>query len=222
MMIKELDYIIIEYNEAASKYIKLLSSKIDIGSKEIVSFFELKEFDQKVHLKILNSQEELAKECKNKNSNLSTQSDRQEGLSEWDNNNIYILSLENYKTVPGHEEVTLDDLLRVILYRFALLCFRIRSKVPSFCWLEEGLAMALSHQYDDSKVKLDASIDEIVFGTDKVYNYYAMFKYVLDTYGPNYILYLIDDYSALENDTPNLYEAAYEMYNETSDKEEDN
>ncbi len=209
----ELEYINVEYTEKDLHYINILTKKVDIDTREIASFFSIKNLNPKINLKIFNDISQFRYECSKTYPMLDSNGNLPESVCTYlIDNNIYVLTYDEFLKIKDHHNYTLDDLLRLILQEFVYYCFRNKKCRQTYPWLEEGLALTLSHQYDDSSINFTATYDEIIYGGATAQSYYAMFKYVLDFYGNDYIKLLISDFDLLETDTPKLYEEAKEKY----------
>lgn len=58
-MVKELKYIILEYNDKDLEYIDKIFKEIDSKSQEIIDFFEIDKFGNKVNIKIFSDVNEF-------------------------------------------------------------------------------------------------------------------------------------------------------------------
>ena len=114
-MKKELKFINLDYSDNDIKYINNLCNKIDIFSNEVVDFFEIKNFGEKVNIKLWNNLEEFRlfhKELFHKKE-LSTYV---VGFSCKDG--IHTLSLSEYQKAKTNKNVTLEDLEKLIIHEF--------------------------------------------------------------------------------------------------------
>lgn len=119
-------------------------------------------------------------------------------------NNLYILSLSEYKKCYSHENAKVSDLIRLILHEFIHAIHMLRSQNCNYIWLGEGLATYLSGQYSDVS-SINCTYQELLNGCSYA-NYRVMFEYVFNTYGKDYVLKLIDDEIFLSKETKRLYE----------------
>ena len=117
---------------------------------------------------------------------------------------INVLSLEKYKKTQGHEKHNLNDLKCLIMHEFVHSCVLKINNSSLPAWLNEGIAIKLSHQYDNKEYKFNASLNEMINGCNNYINYYTMFSYALDKYGKDYILDLILNNKAFD-ETEKLY-----------------
>lgn len=203
-MIKELKYINLEYNECDKNYIEELIDYINLSSEEITNFFNINSFNPKVEIKLyddidnfnewyyyFNKKEAPLWFC---------------GFS-FKMNGVYhinVLSLEKYKKTQGHEKHNLNDLKYLIMHEFVHSCVLKINNSSLPAWLNEGIAIKLSHQYDNKEYKFNASLNEMINGCNNYINYYTMFSYVIDKYGKDYILDLIINNKAFD-ETEKLY-----------------
>lgn len=73
-------------------------------------------------------------------------------------------------------------------------------------WISEGAATYLSGQYENSD-EINCTFEQLIDHCSYP-NYRAMFAYVLENYGKDYILKLIDDEELLKNETKRLFDEA--------------
>lgn len=215
-MKKEIDYMHFEYSEKDIMYLEELISGIDYTSKEVISFFELYQFGEKVNVKLFDNLEEFRIKCSEKNESRKIPS-WVCGLSFYENNkcNIYTLCLEEYQKTKGHTNCSLKDLQYLIIHEFVHAChqkYTNNAKLP--VWLSEGLATTISHQYDNKELSFNATLEQMIDGGTDYKNYHTMFSYVLENYGRKYILELLKNKKKLEKETQQLYEEVkYSIYN---------
>lgn len=203
-MIKELKYINLEYNECDKNYIDELIDYINLSSEEITNFFSIDSFNPKVEIKLYDDIDKFnewyyyfnKKEAPLWFCGFSFKMD-----------NVYhinVLSLEKYKKTQGHEKHNLDDLKHLIMHEFVHSCVLKINNSSLPAWLNEGIAIKLSHQYDNKEYKFNVSLNEMINGCNNYINYYTMFSYVIDKYGKDYILDLILNNKAFD-ETEKLY-----------------
>ena len=125
-------------------------------------------------------------------------------------NSVYTLSLSEYKKCYSHENATILDLIRLVLHEFTHAVHSKRNDNLECKWLREGVATYLSGQYEDAN-EIKCTYDELL-NCCSYANYKAMFEYVLNTYGKEYILKLIDDEELLNKDSKRLFEEAVSFY----------
>lgn len=215
-MQKQLKYMNIEYTEKDKLYIEKLVDYIERVSQEIVDFFGIENFGNKVEVKLLDDVSKFRIRL------FETYPDGAKSVDEipkWScgfayvNNNISCvetLCLEEYRKTLGHERGTLDDLKHLILHEFVHAC-HFKTSQEDYQWLSEGLATTISHQYDNYDLTFDATLEQIK-GEDytKYTNYHTMFYYVYETYGRDYILELINNYELQKQETERLYNETVE------------
>lgn len=203
-MIKELKYINLEYNECDKNYIDELIDYINLSSEEITNFFSIDSFNPKVEIKLydyINKFNEWYYYFNKKEAPLwfCGFSFKMNGVY-----HINVLSLEKYKKTQGHEKHNLNDLKCLIMHEFVHSCVLKINNSSLPAWLNEGIAIKLSHQYDNKEYKFNASLNEMINGCNNYINYYTMFSYVIDKYGKDYILDLILNNKAFD-ETEKLY-----------------
>lgn len=197
MLKKELDYMEIEYTEKDLEYIDELIEFLQKSTKEIIDFFEIKQFGKKAKVKLFNNLEKFRNKVKSIGYNLINVN-----VPLWFcgcayKNTIYILSLSEYRKTASHENGTIEDLKHLIMHEFIHVC-HIKVNKKTYAWLGEGLATTLSHQYKNKNIKFNASLDDMVNGCSNYNNYYIMFNYVYSKFGKDYIMSLIKNYKLLK------------------------
>ena len=205
-MIKELKYMIIEYSDKDLDYIDDICKIIDSKSKEIVEFFEIDQLDNKVKVKLFSD----IVEFRNFHNQVFNKEPKNWVCGFALDNSVYTLSLSEYKKCFSHENATILDLIRLVLHEFTHVVHSKRNDNLECKWLREGLATYLSGQYEDAN-EIKCTYDELLNGCSYT-NYKAMFEYVLNTYGKEYILKLIDHEELLNRDSKRLFEEAVSFY----------
>lgn len=205
---KELKYIKIEYNDEDISYIEELCDYVNQSCENIIMFFQLKNFREKINVRLWNNITSFRKHYKQ----VQTVEPKMWVCGFVNNSYVEILSLNEYRKAKTHENATLNDLKYLIMHEFVHSCHRKLTSEPTYYWLGEGIAVYLSHQQDECKKKFDMTLEQVKNGGPNYVNYYTMFDYVYKTYGKNYILDLIMNFELLKRDTPRLYEETKKMY----------
>ena len=203
-MIKELKYINLEYNECDKNYIDELIDYINLSSEEITNFFSIDSFNPKVDIKLYDDIDKFNEWYYYFNKKEAPLwfcgfSFKMNGVY-----HINVLSLEKYKKTQGHEKHNLNNLKCLIMHEFVHSCVLKINNSSLPAWLNEGITIKLSHQYDNKEYKFNASLNEMINGCNNYINYYTMFSYALDKYGKDYILDLILNNKAFD-ETEKLY-----------------
>ena len=204
-MIKHLKYMDIEYTDSDLEYIDFISKIIDENSEKIVNFFELDNYDEKTYVKLFSSLEEFKKYYKE----VHDEEPRDWVCGFAINKNVYTLTLNEYRKTRTHENHNINALIKLILHEFTHSVHMRRHSNITFRWISEGAATYLSGQYEDSN-KINCTYEQLLEHTSYP-NYRAMFAYVLENYGHDYILKLIDDEELLVNETEKLFNEACNM-----------
>lgn len=208
-MINELEYMNIEYGKKDIEYIDSLICDVDKISKDIVAFFGIEYFGNKVEVKLYDN----LKEFRELFVKLKYYEDIDKvpkwacGCAYKDMNTdiIATLSFMEYIKTKGHENDTINDLKYLVLHEFVHSCHIKLTDEPTFTWLKEGLATTISHQYDNAELIFDLTLEGAMHGGHDYRNYHTMFSYVYDTYGREYILTLVKNFELLKQETPRLY-----------------
>lgn len=207
-VIVKTDYIELEYSEKDVEYIEELITYINYNSQEIIDFFGITNFGEKVSIKLFDNLKHFRVACGEIRTNKEIPLWLC-GLSFYKNNKciIFTLCLDEYKKTDGHNNDTLKQLKLLIMHEFVHAChqkFTSNTRLPK--WMSEGLATTISHQYDNIEMYFDATLEQVINGETNFINYHTMFSYVLNKYGRNYILELLKNKEYLEKETPKLYE----------------
>ena len=207
-MIKNLKYINIEYTDNDLEYIDYICYEIERKTEEIVNFFEINDFNEKVNIKLFDGIDNFRNFYKE-----TFKRDAKDyicGFSK--NNNVYTLSLDEYKKCYSHENSTIEDLIKLILHEFTHSVHSKRNSNMNVIWLNEGAATYLSDQHKDIK-KIKGTLDDLINGKCTYSDYKLMFEYALNTYGSEYILNLIDNEELANKETEKIYKEAIIKYN---------
>lgn len=206
-MIYETDYYILEYSNEDFEYLEELKSYIDLNILDIIEFFNLENFKDKINIKLFGDLEDF-RNVINKLTNME--------VPEWlcgfsfskgDKEYIYTLSLDNYKKTLSHENDELVDLKKLIMHEIVHACNRKYlgdNKIP--LWLKEGLALYLAKQDKYINKELNANCYELMNDVVSYHNYLIVMNYALNKYGKEYILGLLNDKEKAVKETFKLYE----------------
>lgn len=213
-MIKNLKYINIEYTDNDLEYIDYICDEIEKKTEDIVNFFELNEFGEKVNIKIFDDIDNFR--------NFYNKTFKREpkdyicGFSK--GNNVYTLSISEYIKCYSHENSSIEDLIKLILHEFTHSIHFKRHSNMNVIWLNEGAATYLSGQHKDVK-EIKGTLDDLLNGKCSYSDYKLMFEYIFNTYGKEYILKLIDSEELLNKETKRLFNEALVFTNIKTPKE---
>ncbi len=213
-MKKETKYFMINYTNNDVNYIDDVCIYLEKEIEKVVNFFGLNEFGEKIVINLYNNIETL-RDIHNK---LYKTNERDGKVSEWisgffTRNVVHTLCIDEYRKTTNNEDTDIERLEKLILHEsIHSIHSKVNKKFYLMAWLSEGLANTLSHQYDDVEFKFDASLEQVQNGGCCYYNYNAMFMYVFNNYGRDYILKLINNDDFLIEQTPKLYEEVKKSY----------
>lgn len=213
MLKKKFEIFEIEYNENDSEYIDNLINYLKENYKKIMEFFEIKNYDKNIKIKIWDSKESYRDYFNKKYKKYGYN----KTVAPWEVGRTHIdeyprIDLILYKEsleCQGHQNDTIDNYIQMVLHEFVHVCHFIYNKeTTNVTWFSEGLATNLSHQsvYINNPLTLDASLDEITNGKVFYQNYYAMVNYLLNNYSREEILELVKNKELLIKETPEIYE----------------
>lgn len=189
------------------EYIELVIEQFKNKYLDIMKFFNLEKLERDVSIKFWNSLDKYRTFFNERLKKYNTYVKDFETARSTINSNecrIDVLCLDERKKCKGHENDTVDRLIKVILHEFVHIChFTYSGNSSSMIWLLEALATNLSNQYD--YLCINCSLEDILNGKAKYINYYSMGKYLLDNYDKDYILELAKNKKLLEDNTPNIY-----------------
>lgn len=206
-MKKELDNIIIEYNTCDTDYIELVSESLQKDLKEILNFFDLEKLRPKPIVRLWPDLEKFRNVFSLENLNIV-------GLRQKEKNVIHILSLRELQKTKNYKRASETELTNIILHELVHECHTRYTTKKCYIWLWEGLATFLSNQYLREK-SFHSTLNQMKTRESTDYQeYYTMFSYVYKTYGKEYILELLNNFSLQEKETPRLHQETKEHIKE--------
>lgn len=195
-MIKESKYFIVKYNNI--DYIDKLLNDIDNEAIRILEFFNIKGFNKKAELNIINTKKEFSKLIKE----LINLDDDEYGIGFVKDSIMYCLSFEDYKSTY-YKDDTYEDFVKTIIHEFVHFC---QTKKSIRC-INEGLACYLSKQYENKdNIVFDCELDDLL--NDKMVNYdnyYLIVKYIFDNYDKEYVDRIISDKEFARSEIEKIY-----------------
>ena len=213
-MVKELKYMLIEHTEKDLEFLENYETMLDSISEEIVSFFKLEDFGDKAKVKIFSTLEEFRSFCLEGQWGLDKNGCVPDWLCGVTRNGMFItLTYEEYIKTKSHGNKSVEDYAYLLLHEFVHICHIKKKKTSKlgYKWFTEGLATTLSHQYTSKKPSFRATLEQIKFGTDYM-SFCAMFQYVMNTYGVDYIYLLLENDELLIQETPRLFLETKDYY----------
>lgn len=202
---------LIYYNEEDKNVVYLIDS-LNEGSKQIMNFFNLKSFSNKIVIKIYYLLDDYITHV---NLYLSGDNRIYQDWMKADtfDGNINMLSLDLCQKSQVHKNFTLEDFKKSILHELTHICHHKLTdgnNQPCYTWLAEGLATNLSGQKYNSKI--NCTYEELITNFYNAKNSYGVayqiVKYGLENYGKDFILKLINNYNELNIIAPLLFEEA--------------
>lgn len=215
-MRKETKYFIINYTTSDINYIDNICNYLDKEIIKIIDFFALNEYSEKIEITLFNDVNELYR----LHDKFFKTIEKYGYVPKWvcgfsKDAKVYTLSLNELIKTSNHEKSTLEELKQLILHESIHSIHYKKNKQTLYVrYLSEALATNLSHQYDNEDVRFDATKDEILKGNCYYYNYNAIFIYLLEKYGKEYILKLITNLDFLNKETPKICDEVIEFYKE--------
>lgn len=225
-MKKELKNFIIKYTEKDLDYIDYIVDECEKRSDSILEFLGLESVPFKIEVEIYSTLDEFLDYYVE-----HTNYEKKEDVPSWlvgvcfGGKCIKTLCYEEYH--KRHPKEELDALPDLFLHEFTHAASMMASpeeygKHFYPYWFLEGIATYLSDQFKHREEKSNKSLefkvsyDDIVKRGNLYPQYYLFFKYVVETYGRDYIINLLNDYELIMSETPKLYEEVVEHYKQKS------
>ena len=125
-------------------------------------------------------------------------------------NTIRALNLKEQKKGTGHENDNLEKLMLRLLHEYAHFLHRIKINMPltegSTLWFIEGLATTITHQYDHLPLETTCNIEDITNQKVGYNTYRTLMTYLLQEYGQEFLLNILDKKDVQENLLPTICE----------------
>lgn len=216
-MKKEFKNFIIEYSKDDITYIDELLQYFLYSQDKIMNFYNLKNLDKKVQIKIWNDITEYEKYIKSEMKRIYnvdiTMRDWEVGraITTKTDSQIHILSYKERIKRKGHNKDKIEALIKVVPHEFAHTCHeQFKNYQPTLTWINEALATVLANQYDDEEPILDCTLDELLNGKVNYVRYNTLGKYLFENYDKKYILELAKNNELLKQKTPIIFEETKE------------
>ena len=201
-------YFQFEYSEKDTEDIKLITKELKDKYLDIMHFFNLERLERKVFIKLwdnLNEYRNFFNERMKEYNKKVPEWEVGRSISNFEECRIDLLNLEETKKCRGHQNDTIDSLIKVCIHEFVHTChYAYNGNKDSMTWFSEALATNLSNQYRN--LYFNCSLNDILDGKANYINYYSMGKYLIDNCDKNYILELAKNKELLERDTANIYD----------------
>lgn len=204
------DYFDIHYTNDDLSYIQEMTAFLREKLPDIMNFFDIKQFDSNDTLQIYlyNDYEQFIKDCTIDGfvppSYTAAKFERMHGI-----NIIRALNLTEQKVVKKD-----SDLIKLeyrILHECVHALHRIKIRKPltkgSTLWFVEGLAVTVSHQYDDIPLESTCILEDIILNKANYNTYRTLVTYLLQEYGQDFLLSILDKKEIQEELLPTLCNA---------------
>ena len=201
-------YFEIEYSKKDTEEIQLIANKLKDKYLDIMHFFNLERLERKVFIKLwdnLNEYRNFFNERMKEYNKKVPEWEVGRSISNFEECRIDLLNLEETKKCRGHQNDTIDSLIKVCIHEFVHTChYTYNGNKDAMTWFSEALATNLSNQYEN--LYFNCSLNDILDGKANYINYYSMGKYLIDNCDKNYILELAKNKELLEKDTADIYD----------------
>ncbi len=204
------DYFDIHYTNDDLSYIQEMTAFLREKLPDIMNFFDIKQFDSNDTLQIYlyNDYEQFIKDCTIDGfvppSYTAAKFERMHGI-----NIIRALNLTEQKVVKKD-----SDLIKLeyrILHECVHAFHRIKIRMPltkgGTLWFVEGLAVTVSHQYDDIPLESTCILEDIILNKANYNTYRTLVTYLLQEYGQDFLLSILDKKEIQEELLPTLCNA---------------
>lgn len=192
-------------------YIDELEEKLKQESSRILSFFELDGLKQQKKIKIWTDREKYRKY-------LEQYVDKYYEWMDGDTHdgNINMLSIEECRKTKAHQDMTLEEMLEVIVHEFVHACQQeINPDAFNVEWFWEALATNLANPFDHV-ASMQCEDDELIYHLNVVpYSYPICFtigKFMLESYSHETIMDYVRNPDKLRKDAKTIFKEEREWF----------
>ena len=192
-------------------YIDELEEKLKQESSRILSFFELDGLKQQKKIKIWTDREKYRKY-------LEQYVDKYYEWMDGDTHdgNINMLSIEECRKTKAHQDMTLEEMLEVIVHEFVHACQQeINPDAFNVEWFWEALATNLANPFDHV-ASMQCEDDELIYHLNAVpYSYPICFtigKFILESYSHEKIMDYVRNPDKLRKDAKTIFKEEREWF----------
>ena len=210
----------LEYTEEDLVYIEDFKKELEKYYDLILSFFNLKKLNRNIKMKFWNNTTGFRRFLAELNTKKTDLWEVGRTTSNAKSSRIDILSYKEFIKCQGHENQTIQDLIKVCIHELVhFVQFDYNNHTYIMTWLSEALATNLSGQYENKEVYFNTTLDEIIRGKSNYCNYYLMGKYLLEEYNKEYILKLVRDNELVKKETPRIFKETFKYLDKIYNKE---
>ena len=192
-------------------YIDELEEKLKQESSRILSFFELDGLKQQKKIKIWTDREKYRRY-------LEQYVDKYYEWMDGDTHdgNINMLSIEECRKTKAHQDMTLEEMLEVIVHEFVHTCQQeINPDAFNVEWFWEALATNLANPFD-CVASMQCEDDELIYHLNDVpYSYQICFtigKFILESYSHEKIMDYVRNPDKLRKDAKTIFKEEREWF----------
>ena len=185
-------------------YIDELEEKLKQESSRILSFFELDGLKQQKKIKIWTDREKYRRY-------LEQYVDKYYEWMDGDTHdgNINMLSIEECRKTKAHQDMTLEEMLEVIVHEFVHTCQQeINPDAENVEWFWEALATNLANPFD-CVASMQCEDDELIYHLNDIpYSYQICFtvgKFILESYSHEKIMDYVRNPDKLRKDAKTIF-----------------
>ena len=206
------------YEESDEDLISELEESLNQNAEAIIHFFDSNLPREFVEIKIIPTKEEYDRLFKERT-----------GVKEvpkWNIGTSYgsvieYVSLHDYQNTshafpPEKYHQALEGYKRTIIHEYVHFIVNLYHRVHHIDfplrYLNEGIAQYLSGQRDGIKEVYSYSLEDILNSNNCYIGWYLLTKYILEKYGKNYFIKLLENKEKALSETPRLHEEAKEYY----------
>lgn len=195
-MIKELDKFAICFNENDKNYIDELVYVLNNKVLEIMDFFRINAFDEKIVIKIYDDRDKYKNNLINAWRKNGINRDFQDNfIANTEDGCINMLSFDLVRGIKDFEDYSIDEFCYNVRHEFVHICQQIVGSVNDG-WFWEVLATNLGNPECQREVKINCSLDDVKYRFDEIDGYgvvYTIGKYLFSNYSKDFILELVLD-----------------------------
>ena len=206
------------YEKSDEDLIHELEEALNKNAKSIINFFDSSLPKKIVEIRIIPTKEEYDKIVQKRKGTTKTPA--------WEIGNSYgsvieYVSLHDYKNTshafePERYEQAIDDYKKTIVHEYVHYIVDLYHKIHHtdfpLRYLNEGIAQYLSGQRIYLKQFVNYSLEDILNSNDCYAGWFLLTKYILEKYGKNYFLELLENNQKAFSETPRLHAEAKDYY----------
>lgn len=195
-MNEELDKFIIFFGENDISYIDKLVNVLNSKVLEIMDFFRINDFNEKIVIKIYDDKDKYKNNLINVWRKNGINRDFQDNfIANTEDGCINMLSFDLVRSIKDFEDYSIDEFCYNVRHEFVHICQQIVGSANDG-WFWEVLATNLGNPECQREVKINCSLDDVKYRFDEIDGYgvvYTIGNYLFSNYSKDFILELVLD-----------------------------